>query len=157
MINFREGTKRKGKYFIQVKNIKTGIIDNFEINNIISAGALAEMAGILNGDSPDIEIKYLAVGDDDTAVTGNETTLVNETFRTAVATLSIVSNTIVQSTFTILNTEAVGTIEEIGIFCGSTAGAGADTGLLLSRILWSKTKTADEEISIVRQDSIERG
>jgi len=148
---------RKGKFFIKVINAKTNKIKNFEIHNIITATALAEMAKPLNGDSPDLEIKYVAVGDDDTAVTGNETTLVNETERKAVATLSIVSNTIVQSEFVLLKAEAVGTIEEVGIFCGSSAGAAVDSGTLLSRILWSYDKSADEEIHIIRQDSIERG
>lgn len=157
MININEGIKRKGKYEIHVKNIKTCQVEKFKIDNIITVLALTEIAPILTGVAPDIEIKYLAVGNDNTPVTGGEIALGNETFRTAVATLTIPIFYLVQSTFTILPAEAIGQIEEVGIFCGTTAGAGADSGLLLSRILWSHTKTADEEISILRYDSIERG
>lgn len=152
----KEVLKRSGKFIIVVKNVITDKEKTFEINNMITDTALDEFVNILLGTSPDIEIEYLAVGDDNTANVGNETTLGNETFRTAVASKSNTDTGKVQSDFTILNTEAVGTIEEIGVFCGSGASAAADSGTLLSRILWNYTKTADEEISIRRIDELVR-
>jgi len=126
------------------------------LHNLITNNALDEMAEILQGIAADAQIKYVAVGDDDTAVTGSETTLGNETFRTAVAAQNKTAVGKIVTEFTILNIEAVGTIEEIGIFGGSTASAAADSGLLIARVLWSKTKTADEEINIRRIDQISR-
>lgn len=144
-------SKWKGKFdiFINGKHAKT-------LYNIITDVALDEMIEILMGTASDIQIKYLAVGDDDTAVTGVETALGNETFRTAIASQTKTAVGTVTSDFTILNTEAVGSIEEIGIFGGAAATAAADSGTLIARLLWSKTKTNLEEISIVRTDEISR-
>jgi hypothetical protein len=56
----------------------------------------------------------------------------------------------------LLDAEAVGNLEEIGIFCGSTATSSVNTGTLMSRILFKKTKTANEEITIRRTDKVVR-
>jgi hypothetical protein len=126
------------------------------INNLITNEALDQMAEILQGTSPDIEIKYLAVGTSNAAVTGSETTLGAEIFRTPIANQYKGATGKIVSEFTILNTEAVDQLEEIGIFGGTTASATTDSGLLIARVLWSKNKTADEEISIRRIDQIAR-
>jgi hypothetical protein len=57
----------------------------------------------------------------------------------------------------ILEAEAIGTIEEIGIFAGSTATVSADSGILVSRILWHRVKTSNDEIQFTRIDKIVRG
>ena len=151
--------KAMGEVFITVKNKLTGeILRHDHIKNRIMNTALNAYANILLGTTPDMEIKYFAVGSDDTAVTNSQTQLVSESFRTAImpGTLSSTGTGEVTSEFYIIDSEAVGQIEEIGFFCGSSATSSADTGTMLSRILWSHNKTSLEEIEIIRVDTIAR-
>lgn len=145
----KEAARHAGDYII---NSSSGVE---VIKNMITDAGLAAMAKALTGD-PDIEIKYLALGTSDAAVTGAETQLGAEIFRTAITDISR-SGSVVTSTFYVLSGEGIGQIEEIGIFVGSTASDTANSGTLLSRVLWSHEKTMDEEITITRVDTIGRG
>jgi hypothetical protein len=118
---------------------------------------LEQLVGCFKGDSPDIEIFYLALGTGNTAVTDTDTTLDTEIFRTPISVQTDVDTGEILTEFIVLDSEAVGNIEEIGIFGGSTATASADTGTLISRILWSKIKTSSEEYTFRRTDKITRG
>lgn len=145
----KEAARHAGEYIIESS-------DGVEvIKNMITDAGLAAMAKTLMGE-PDVQIKYLALGTSDAAVTGAETQLGAEIFRTAITDISRAAN-VVTSTFYILSGEAIGQIEEIGIFIGSAASDTADSGTLLSRVLWSHEKTMDEEITITRVDTIGRG
>lgn len=111
----------------------------------------------LKGDVSDLEIKYVAVGDDDGTIlplASTNTTLGNETFRKQVTSKSDGGTGILNMVAILLSSEAVGTIEEVGFFAGATAGAGADTGILVSRGYYSKTKTALESIQFHYRDTI---
>lgn len=99
-------------------------------------------------------IKWLAIGDDDTAITGNETTLVNEVFRTQYISRVNPSNGVVLGDFYITDSEYSGDIEEVGIFGGDGAISTEDSGGLVSRVLWSYTKSSSEEILIEYQLTI---
>lgn len=149
--NMINNTGWKGKYEIYINRKLEAVIDN----RIMDA-ALDEFAKVLQGDATDLEIKYLAVGTDDTAVTDSDTQLGAEIFRTAVASQSKTDTGEVTTEFVILENEAINTIEEIGIFAGSTAGAGANTGTLISRILWHKVKLSTMELNIKRIDRMVR-
>ena len=46
------------------------------------------------------------------------------------------------------------TIQEIGIFAGSSATATKDSGILVSRILWAYSKTGSEELNFTRSDRL---
>lgn len=127
------------------------------IKNRIMDTVLDQLIGAFKGDNPDLEIFYLALGTDNTAVTNADTQLGNEIFRTAVVSQSDVATGEILTEFIVLDTEAVGNIEEIGIFGGSNATASADTGTLISRILWSKVKSSSEEITFRRTDKVIRG
>jgi len=128
------------------------------IYNRVMDEALDQLAKSLMGIAPDIEIKYLAVGTSNTAVTNTQTQLVAEIFRTPITVpASRTSVGVIQNEFVVLDSEAVAQIEEIGIFGGSTATAVADTGILISRVLWSKNKSNSEEISFKRIDKVVRG
>ena len=144
---FRIRVWRNGKLFKEdiVKNIITDIALNKEI-------------GIYAGTAPDMQIMYCAFGTDNTAPTASDTTLGSESGRFAVTTATATGGTgIVTTGFYLTASDLVGVnIEEIGIFCGSTATASADTGTLLSRILWSFAKTVNDEIEIVRTDTVAR-
>jgi len=147
----------KGQFVIKVKNKITGETTEEIINNRIMNAALNKLVEVLEGNAPDLEIKYLAVGTGNTAITDTDTQLATEIFRTEpVVDTTRTATGQAETEFVLLDSEAVAQIEEIGIFCGSTAGAGANTGTLLSRILWSKNKTNSEEISIKRVDRMVR-
>jgi hypothetical protein len=126
------------------------------IKNRIMDTVLSQMVGAYKGDSLDLEIFYMALGTGNTAITNTDTTLDTEIFRTPITLQEDVTTGEIVTTFTVLDSEAVGSLEEIGIFGGSTATASADTGTLISRILWSKVKTNSEEIEFRRTDKVVR-
>lgn len=122
------------------------------IKNRVMDNVLDKLAECLRGTSPNLEIKYLAFGGSSTAITGLETKLGSEFFRCAITNQSKTATAEITTEFNILSTEAVGQIEEIGIFGGSTASITANSGTLISRILWSHGKTNAEELNIIRVD-----
>jgi hypothetical protein len=146
-----------GKFKIIVKNTETGeITEEIKINRVMNT-VLDKLIKTLQGDAPDLEIEYLALGTGSTAITDTDAALDTEIFRTPYTVRDdTTGNGIMEHTFVVLDTEAVATIEEIGIFAGAAAGAAADSGTLISRILWHKVKTASEEIQFIRTDTIER-
>lgn len=127
------------------------------VKNRIMDTVLEQLIACYKGDTPNLEIFYLALGTGNTAVTDSDTTLDTEIFRTAITTQTDVDTGEILTEFTVFDSEAVGLIEEIGIFGGSTATASADTGTLISRILWAKNKTNSEELVFRRTDKIVRG
>ena len=141
----------QGKFEIFVNNKLEKVIYNKVTDNVID-----QLIETLRGTAPDMQIKYLALGTNNTAVTGLETQLGTEIFRTPITTQSKVGVGELLTEFIVLDVEAVATIEEIGIFGGTTATASANSGTLVSRILWHKVKTSSEEITIRRTDKIIR-
>ena len=148
--------KHIGEFHITAR-YKDGREETHVIKNRITNVALNKFVNILNGTDPDMEIKYCAVGTDNTAINDNDTTLGNEIFRTQDLSSSQTATGEFTSTFAILDAEAVGTWAELGIFCGSTATATADTGTMLSRVLFNFEKTSLVEVDITRVDKQVRG
>ena len=145
-------------YFIFRAKLNGVIIKEEVVKNRIMDQALDKEAEILRGVAPDLEIKYVAIGTGTTALTNTDTQLANEVFRvipsnppTKTATGEITTE------FVVLETEAQVEIKEVGIFCGSTATATANSGTLLSRVLWNFDKRSNIELSITRVDRIVRG
>ena len=150
--------KWQGKFIISVRNKATGDITEHVISNRVMDATLDVLANTLVGTASNIQIKYLAIGTGSTAITDTDATLDTEIFRTApVSGPTNVSTGQIETEFVVLDTEAVAQIEEIGIFVGTTATGSADSGTLLSRILWSKIKTSQEEITFKRIDKVVRG
>jgi len=145
-----------GKWTIKVTDKVTGEVTEETIKNRIMDAALDELIKVLNGDAVDMGIAYIALGTGNTAITNTDTVLDTEIFRTAAVSKTKTSTGELTSIFIVLDSEAVATIEEIGIFGGSTATASADTGTLISRILWHKVKSNSEEIQFTRTDRIVR-
>lgn len=127
------------------------------LKNRVMNAALEEIVKPLTGAAANIEIKYLALGTNTAAVTDNDASLGTEIFRTQDTSLSANATGQVTSQFIVLDSEAVGTIEEIGIFAGTSATLTANVGILMSRILWHHVKASTEEINFRRIDSIVRG
>ena len=67
------------------------------------------------------QIRYLALGDDNTAVTASDTTLGNETYRTRYVVRAETGTGVLTTDFYITDSEFAGTIEELGVFGGTFA------------------------------------
>lgn len=149
MIN--EKTNHLGKYNLIVR--ENGIIiEDIDFTNLITNAYLDELAKVPQGIAPDFEIKYVAIGTDNTTPTVTDTTLGTEIFRKQVTSQDKTGTGEVTTIFVIFDSEAVANWQEIGIFVGSTATGSADSGVLASRVLYSRNKTALEEIQITRKD-----
>lgn len=145
-----------GKFNIKVVNKLTGVIEETRFNRVMDV-ALDELIKCLQGQTTDLEIKYLALGTSNTPVTDSQTQLGNEIFRTPYISSEKTAVGELTTVFSALDAEAVGQIEEIGIFSGASATITPNSGKLISRILWSKNKTNLEEIQFTRIDRIVRG
>jgi hypothetical protein len=152
-----EKTFWDGVFEISVKNKITGEVKKEEVHNRIMNASLQELVNPLIGTAANLEIKYLAVGTGTTAVTDNDAALATEIFRTPDTSLSANATGQVTSEFVVLDSEAVATIEEIGIFGGTSATLTANVGICISRILWHHVKTNAEEITFRRIDTLTRG
>jgi hypothetical protein len=128
------------------------IID--EVNNLLMNDCLDREIQIFEGVAPDAWIKYLGVGDDNTAVTTSDTVLGNERIRTYFTSQSKTGTGELTTDFYLNDSEANFEIEELGIFAGNLATSTADTGNLLSHVLWNYTKTSSVEILVRRVDSV---
>ena len=93
-------------------------------------------------------VRYVALGTDNTTPTASDTTLGTEVHRSYYVANSNPSSGVVTIDFYITTDDYSGTIEEVGIFGGNSATASADSGILLSHVLWSYTKSSAEELLI---------
>jgi len=148
---------REGQFDIMV--FRNGRLYQHDVvKNLVTNSALNKEIEILLGVAPDLQIKYMAFGTGSTAPSGTDVKLVSEQLR--IPPTTAFSRTATGETnggFFLTSTDLVGvTIEEVGIYCGSTATATVDTGTLLSRALWHFEKTANDEISITRIDKVIR-
>ena len=146
---------RTGTYIITVRR-NGKIFRQDVVHNIITNAALNEEIGIYAGTAPDLQIKYMAFGTGNSSPVATQTTLDSESGRIAVTTSTAVGgNGIITTGFRLTTADLNGVdIEEVGVFCGSGATASADSGTMMSRILWSFSKTSSDEIDIVRTDTI---
>lgn len=145
-----------GMYKIRIFNKQTGKFQEQEIKNRLMDTVLDELLDVLYDNAPDCNVAYLALGTSNIAVADNQTQLGAEAFRTPFTTQTKTGVGELTTVFDVLDSEAVMQIEEIGIFGGSTATATANSGKMISRILYSKNKTALEEIQFSRIDRMVR-
>lgn len=151
----KQSYKHKGYFDIVIVDKKSMQIKQREkIKNLITNSCLNAMANVFVNVSPYLQVKVLAIGDDNTSPTATNTTLNNEVFRTYFVDQSITGTGQATSEFYILDSDYSGTIEELGIFAGPNATLIASTGTLISHALWSYTKSSSEEIYIARIDEI---
>lgn len=145
-----------GVFNIFIKSIDDDWTHVQTIKNTITNNGLNLLRDSLRGTITDAQIKYIAVGSSTTAVLNSDTQLGAEFFRKQVYTRTAVSDGVLQTISILSETEAVAQIEEIGVFAGSTASITANTGIMISRILYSRNKTNLESVQIQRTDTIVR-
>jgi hypothetical protein len=127
------------------------------IKNRITNAALNELMKILQGQAANMEIKFLALGTSANPIVDTDTKLGNEIHRVQFDTKEITATGQLTSIASAEAGEAVGIIEEIGIFGGPGATDAPNSGMLISRVLWHREKTSLEEIQFTRIDTITRG
>jgi hypothetical protein len=135
---------------------KDGTTEHEHIDNTITTAGLNLLRNAIKGDVTDCQLKYLAVGTSSTSVAITDTQLGAEIFRTPFLTYNTGGEGILQSTALLLDNEAVANIREVGIFAGSTASSTTNSGIMISRILYSRNKTNLESIQFNRTDTIGR-
>lgn len=119
-----------------------------ECDNLCPTVGRAVIAQRLGGDTTYTgTVNYLALGSGTTTPTNGDTTLATESYRSAITSQTVVNNIAYLSVFIAAGT-ATATHYEAGLFIDGTASA--DTGQLLSRVLFSPAvdKTALNSLSL---------
>ncbi|MCK9282509.1 MAG: hypothetical protein M0P71_17985 [Melioribacteraceae bacterium] len=123
-----------------------------EFNNLITNILLDEMIGILAGYIPDIDIRYLAIGlDPAPAPAVGDTSLNDEEERYFYIDRSLTPPPTygeIVTDFYLTSGDGNVTIEELGVFGGSTSSLAAGSGSMISHVLWNYTKTSAVELLI---------
>jgi hypothetical protein len=146
-----------GKWKIEIIDTLTGKVkETVDIDNRIMDAGLNEISKALTIGGANIGIRYMALGSSSLAIADNQTQLGAEIFRTIPIEQLNGSTGTITTRFIVQDNEAVGTINEIGIFGGTGATASANTGTMFSRILFSREKTASEQIQFTRTDRVVR-
>ena len=130
------------------------IKDVTEFKNAVMNVGFNMVRDFFKGDVADGEIKYLAVGTSNAAIDVTDTTLTTEIFRKVMTTQTSGATGVLVSLVYIAPAEAVAAIEELGWFAGAAAGAAADSGIMLSRVLYTRNKTALESLQVQRTDTV---
>ncbi len=147
----------KGLYIIEERDAVTNkLVKSHHLNNMLMAINQMVRSGMLKGDYAgtitDLEIKYFAFGTGTDPVLVTNTQLQTEAYRKAYTKKTLIDASTVQTVCSIDALEANFTIREIGIFCGPAAGAGADSGIMLSRVAVNITKNSNIVLNITRND-----
>ena len=147
----------EGRYEIELRDAASGrLIKRLRLKNqltTINQAVRAQMLmGTFTGDTDALQIAYIAVGTGTAAASASDTALGNETFRKAITQQTLASAGVVRTIVSLGQSEANGTIKEIGVFCGANANGNANTGTLLSRINVNITKNSNMVLNIIRTD-----
>lgn len=153
-MNEKEGWQ--GQFDILIKKENGEWEHDKTIQNTIMDGGLNLLRDALYSNTTDSKIRYIAVGTSSTSITTTQTQLGNEILRKPIYSSSQIGTGSVQNVAIIFESEAVAQIEEIGVFAGSTASTATNSGVMISRILYSRNKSNLESIQIQRTDTIGR-
>lgn len=151
-MRMKEQTRLKGHWTIEVR-VNGELRETIELDNQLTEAYRQSILNQLAGNTAvDLEIKYLAVGTDNTPATAQDTTLGAELFR-SVPTARTVVGTYMQTYWVLTNEQANGSLREIGVFAGD-ATASPNTGTMISRIVISLEKNDTMEVTFIRKDYV---
>ena len=127
-----------------------------EFHNEIHNVGVNMVRDFFDGDVADGEIKQLGIGTSNAAIDLTDTQMGNEIFRKAMTTQVDGGTGELVSTVYVAPAEAVFAIKELGWFAGDAAAASPNynTGIMVSRVLYTRNKTALESLQIERADTI---
>ena len=153
-------TQPKWKWVTNIKittfGLEGNVTDVRKFHNEVHNVGLNMVRDFLDGTIADGEIKQLGLGTSGAGIDLTDTQLGNETFRKAMTTQVTGGTGELISTVYIAPSEAVFAIEEWGWFAGAGALASPNynTGIMVSRIIYLKNKTATQSLQIERTDTI---
>lgn len=132
------------------------IKDVTHIKNLITTAGKNMLRDALHAvaDIANCEIKYVEVGTGSKPPALTDTTLQTFLYRKAISNTDKPADGQTWCMAYILPAEAIGALKEIGWWAGAAAGAAQATGILFSRVLYSRNKTALETLQIERTDAI---
>lgn len=154
MNKINQGIKYNGNFKIFEIDVKTkekkkisefdNLVTNIGLNEIVYK-FLYTPTSYDNG----LEVKYLALGDSNTAVAATDVKLTSEQYRTSPIDIQNPSDGVVYFDFYLSSSECnTFTIEELGIFITNLAVSTTDSGILLSHVLYNYTKNSSVEILV---------
>lgn len=137
----------KGHYKFTLKDIHTGEEQVFEYNNVVTTAAWTMIANNFTATAPDntMMLNKAVLGTGTTTPATTDTQLQAEVYRNNLASKSNVAN-IAYATAYFNATETSGTYREAGIVVDGTAGA--NTGVLVSRVAINITKTSSQTLTL---------
>ncbi len=153
----KEAENWKGTFDIFIKSQDGDWEHEQTIHNMITDSGLNLLRDSLYSSTNDAQIRYIALGTSSTSVTSSDTQLGSELIRKPIYSRTQGTTGSVQNVAIFFDTEAVAQIEEIGVFAGSTASTTANSGIMISRILYSRNKSNLESLQVQRTDTIGRG
>lgn len=143
-----------------MKIVEGGWIDNvsrsierIKFHNMIMNVGKDMARDLLRDTIVDGKIRYLGVGTSSTAVAATQTQLVAESIRKAVTKFTAGTTGKLVTTTYLAPGEANFQINELGWFAGPNASATANSGIMISRVLYAKLKTSLESIQVDREDT----
>lgn len=142
-----EGAYAAGVYRFTLEDVVTGKKTIKYYHNVLTMDFFTMIMNNLTDPTPDNDMlfNYVALGDDDTLVTENDSVLGNEVYRNVTGSKTSAANiAYVVGFFT--QTEVTGTFKEAGVVCDGTASA--DTGILASHVNIDITKTNVQKLTI---------
>jgi len=144
---------------ITAYDLDGNIKDVTHIKNLITKVGLNMIRDALHavGDVADCEIKYVELGTGNTAPALTDVALDAYFFRKIMTSTDKPADYQTSCTVYISPTEGVAALEEIGWWAGTDCAAGEATGILYSRVLYPRNKTALESLQIERTDTITEG
>ena len=136
-------------------DLEGNIVDIQEFHNSVMTVGENMFRDALHGTVTDLKIKYLGIGGTNTAPAVGQTTLFSEFLRKAITSYAPGATGILVNTTYIAPYEAnIPKIEELAWFCGVDATITTDSGIMISRVLYSRQKTELESLQIERTDTI---
>lgn len=131
-----------------------GRVEVEEFDNHITDAGRNLLRDALDGTVTSATIKYIAWGSGTAAPTDGDTQLGAEAGRKVVTKQTPGAAGVLTTTVYLAPFDAVMTIRELGWFAGASATGAANSGVMIARVLFTKTKTDLESIQIDRTDTI---
>lgn len=158
-MRLNEDLKLRGEYVIEARDAHTGqLIKRYRLDNMLMAInrtiRVQMLQGTYAGAITDLDIKYFAFGTGTTAAADTQTRLVTESFRKFYTKKTLINSSTLQTVCSVGPGEANFTIREIGVFCGASATASANSGIMLSRVNVNIVKNANIVLNVTRNDII---
>ena len=148
----QENLGLKGHWTIEIREngvlTKTLDFDN-QLTNLYRDSVLNQLKG---NTFNSLDIKYLAVGINDSPSVPADTQLGDEIFRSSPTSKTIIGNYL-QTIWVLTDLQANDHLREIGVFAGNATSA-PDSGTLLSRVVIDIEKTSVMEVTFIRRDIV---